>query len=100
MMKVRQRMNWVLGPAFRMVVIAAWKILDPLGETRLSSSARQGWVQESGVGPRLVSIEPLPPSDGPMCEWMRASAATTLTETLAQEQMASARSPESADQAS
>jgi len=37
-------------------------------------------------GPRLVSVEPLPVSDGPMCQWMPASAGRSLRASLLQEQ--------------
>ncbi len=36
-------------------------------------------------GPRLISIEPLPQLEGPMCEWVPASAGLSLAEALSQE---------------
>ena len=38
--------------------------------------------------PQLVSIEPLPAMDGGMCQWMPASAQTTLVAALRQERLA------------
>ena len=42
------------------------------------------------TGPRLISIQPLPEMQGPMCEWVPASASMTLAAALQQERLAAA----------
>ena len=61
---------------------AAWTLvagrrLAPDGKTSSQSALRR----PTG-SPQLVSIEPLPPMDGAMCEWMPASASAGLRASL------------------
>lgn len=65
------------------VVIAGWLAF---AQKAKHSQPDAGLRQPIGQ-PQLVSIAPLPVMDGPMCQWMPASASTTLLSALAEEQM-------------
>lgn len=53
-----------------------------------SSTPSQRIPRKSMGYPQLVSVVPMPPADGPMCQWLPARANTTLAAALQQEPMA------------
>ncbi len=67
---------------------------------RGDGQGEQGGRQPVAIGnSRLVSIVPLPETDGQMCQWVPASADTTLVAALRQEQLAArAATPASRDE--
>ena len=46
--------------------------------------------------PRLISVEPLPEMEGPMCQWVPASASMSLAAALQQERIAAGAVPDEA----
>jgi DNA-binding beta-propeller fold protein YncE len=56
-------------------------------------------VRHRSGSPRLVSIQPLPTADGPMCEWAPASAGNSLAAALVQQQLLAAADEAPPDEA-
>ena len=66
-------------------LIAAWVIWGGQAkQSDLASAARSSLRKPSGA-PQLVSVQPLPGIEGPLCEWVPASAQTRLVASLWQE---------------
>lgn len=85
-MKSSSHLRWEIG---LVAILATISILAGIvissGRGNLGNPPLES--QLSGQG-RLVSIEPLPEMDGPMCQWVPASTSHTLYGALWQEQMA------------
>ena len=79
------RKGW--GALLLLVVAGAACILF-VGEAKRPelSAASQAALRRPTGYPQLVSVEPLPVADGQMCEWVPASASTTLVAALRQTQ--------------
>jgi DNA-binding beta-propeller fold protein YncE len=71
----------LLGAAAALVIFTSGRI----GQSDLMRASQSAVRKPSGA-PQLVSIEPLPSADGEMCQWIPASASSTLTEALLQEE--------------
>ncbi|MBI4463285.1 MAG: hypothetical protein HY647_01150, partial [Acidobacteria bacterium] len=69
----------VVGVAILGTMIA-WGIYG--GPVKLGASSEPASRQPT-ASPQLVSIEPLPAMDGPMCEWVPASAGSGMMLSLA-----------------
>ncbi|OFV98683.1 MAG: hypothetical protein A3H94_04140 [Acidobacteria bacterium RIFCSPLOWO2_02_FULL_60_20] len=67
---------------------ATWMLLGGTPQAPEMSAASRAAGRISTGAPQLVSIERLPEMDGAMCQWMPASASTSLMATLQQEAMA------------
>jgi len=88
-MKVKQVRRWqkqsgavLIG---LIIVLGAWMILGAAPEGTLKAGL--GAALRSPGGPRLISVQPLPEAaDGEMCQWLPASASTSLMTELQQEQ--------------
>jgi len=65
------------------ISVAASLLLTSGRESPLSEVPRYGH-------PRLLSVQPLPVLNGPMCEWVPASAGLSLAAALQQEQLSAA----------
>ena len=78
---LRQRAG-LISLASLLATGAIWVLLA--GQTKMSeqSAAAQAALRRPTGYAQLVSYEPLPVMDGEMCQWMPASATTTLLATL------------------
>ena len=71
--------------ALPVLILVFWSAVFYAGLSRTQSGKPFPASADKVAGPRLVSIEPLPMMDGQMCQWLPASASTTLTAALQQE---------------
>ena len=94
-----EKISVVFFLIFIMALTAAWTALSDTRHRIVFNHIRKAAHSELKGGPQLISIEPLPETDGQMCEWTTASATAVITETLQQEQMAAARPAKMADAA-
>ena len=74
--------------SFLVLAVAAWVFFSGEAHQREWSAASQAALRRPAGYPQLVSVEPLPSMDGQMCQWVPASAGTTLVTALQQERMA------------
>jgi hypothetical protein len=66
-------------------LLAVWVVTGlQTTNSQLATAASSGPRQPNG-GPQLVKMEPLPPMEGEMCEWVPASASSTLAASLFQQ---------------
>ena len=91
--KIRKAMGMIL-----ILGLVAWLVgwvftTDPTTASELSRASQAALRQPSGEA-QLISVERLPEMDGEMCEWMPASASSSLLASLAQQPRAGARSEE------
>jgi len=81
------------------VWLAGWVFTtDPTNSSELSRASRAALRQPSGSA-QLISLERLPEMEGEMCEWMPASASTSLLTSLWQGQRAGGAGSEEAQRA-
>lgn len=71
---------------------AAWILFVGEAKRPELSAASQAALRRPTGYPQLVSVEPLPVADGQMCEWVPASASTTLAVALRQQRLAESAS--------
>ena len=88
------RKGW--GALLLLVVAgAAWVLFAGEAKQPEWRAASQAALRKATGQPQLVSVEPLPMMDGDLCQWMPASANTTLVAALRQESStSSSRMPE------
>jgi len=86
------RFFWVL-PA--LLVVGAWTILGAGVKWLGDGNAFRATLPGSAGPARLLSVQPLPETEGAQCVWMPASAPTTLLAALRQRESATPASPES-----
>ena len=70
------------------IVVAAWVLFTGEAKRPELSAASQAALRNPTGYPQLVSVAPLPTMDGEMCQWMPASASTSLLVALRQERLA------------
>ena len=78
-------------------VVAAWIVLGAGVKPQQLQSNSQAALRRPAGYPQLVSVEPLPISDGQMCEWAPASSSVSLA-TFQKEQLAAGASPLALDE--
>ena len=66
----------------------------------VETGEQRGRQPEAFGNSRLVSIVPFPETDGQMCQWVPASASTTLAAVLQQQQLSARAATPAADPAS
>ena len=71
---------------------AAWILFVGEAKRPELSAASQAALRRPTGYPQLVSVEPLPVADGQMCEWVPASAGTTLAVALRQQRLSESAS--------
>ena len=69
------------------LLIAMLALTGTLAGFVLSSGVTGENLSGSTGSPQLISVEPLPAMDGVMCEWMPASASTTLLASMRQQRL-------------
>ena len=67
------------------VAIAAWVLFAGQAKRLEWNAASEAALRNPTGYPQLVSVAPLPTMDGQMCQWMPASASTSLLVALRQE---------------
>ena len=78
-----KRNGGVLALASLVAVLAAWVLAGGASNrAALGAGGQSPFLRRPTGQPQLVSVEPLPESDGEMCQWETASATTTLTSLL------------------
>ena len=92
-----RRKNRVLVIASMAGLIAAGVLLTAVKKRPEFSADSQSFLRRPTGSPQLVSVEPIPEMEGDTCQWATASASATLSEALAQEPAATARSVRAAD---
>ena len=66
---------------------AAWVLFAGGAEQQELTDASKAALRKATGQPQLVSVEPYPMADGDMCQWMPASASTTLLAALRQQRL-------------
>ena len=86
-MREALRFRWLSGIALVCLVGVAMWVLVPGDEGNINwRAASEAALRRPTGRPQLVSMEPLPILEGEMCQWVPASASTTLLEELQQVQ--------------
>lgn len=68
----------LLASMLAVIALAAWVLLAGKAEPPQLSAASEAALRRSAGYPQLVSVEPLPAMESAMCQWVPASARTTL----------------------
>jgi len=68
--------------------VAAWVLFTGEAKRPALNAASEAALRNPTGYPQLVSVTPLPTMDGQMCQWVPASASTSLLVTLQQERRA------------
>ena len=81
----RDHKSWIAAGLAVMVIAAGWVLVSARPERPQMAEASEAARRISTGQPQLVSIEPLPETDGAMCPVMEASASASLAAALQQE---------------
>ena len=93
----RQR-SGVISLVSLVVAIAAWVVFAGEAKQPQLGAASPAALRKPTGYPQLISVEPLPVMDGEMCQWVPASANTTLVASLWQGQSTGSPTAQSSGQ--
>src|SRR3972149_6366797 len=83
-----RRKSWVSVWICLVLASATWVLFsNEASRSELAAASRSALRRPTGF-PQLVRVEPLPSMEGQMCEWVPASAGTSLRAALLQQQLA------------
>src|SRR5690242_14705334 len=80
----------VITPLLLVGVLAVWVLASGTRTPVEVGDGAMPHLRPTGEA-QLVSIDPMPQTDGEMCQWTTASASSSMAESLAQEKMAALR---------